>query len=120
MEIHHEVKGEVLVIRLEGEVLDASQSSAFKQQVLDRIDQAEILRVVFDLGLLRFIDSSGLGTFLSILRYTNNGGGDLRLAHMEPPVQKMFQIVRMHRLFEIFEDVEGAVSSFTLSSGTSG
>ncbi|MGE3953602.1 MAG: STAS domain-containing protein [Parachlamydiales bacterium] len=113
MEINHEVEGGILVIHLKGEVLDAAQSRDFRQAVLDRIDQTEITRVVLDLQPLRFIDSSGLGALLSILRYTNTHDGDVRLASMASPVKKMFQVVRMHRLFEIFADVPSAVASFS-------
>ena len=115
MDLHHEIKEETLLIRLEGEVLDASQSAEFKQQVLDLIDQAEKSKVVFDLQHLKFIDSSGLGAFLFILRYTKGRGGDLRLAQMTEPVFKMFQIVRMHTLFENFDRAEDAIASFTIS-----
>ena len=61
-------------------------------------------KVVFDLRELRFVDSSGLGAILSCLRQLNGKGGELKLCGMTKPVRALFELVRMHKIFDIYVD----------------
>lgn len=116
MEFSHEESDGVLIVNLEGENLDASEAPRFKEKIIDCITSCKNPRVVFNLDKLQFIDSSGLGSLLSILRFVNSQHGDLKLACMANPVRTMFQIVRMHRLFEIYPSPQEAAASFRLPS----
>ena len=69
-------------------------------------------KVIFDLSQLLFVDSSGLGAFLSALRTLNTQGGDLKLCGMTKQVRVLFELVRMHRIFEIFNTQEEALRAF--------
>jgi len=69
-------------------------------------------RVAMDFQRLQFVDSSGLGVLLSCLRDLHGRGGDLRLFGMTRPVRSLFELVRMHRVFEIYNTREEAVRSF--------
>lgn len=112
MEFSHQIKDNVLIIIPSGENLDAKSAPAFKEGVLDLIRSSNLSKLVFNLEHLQFIDSSGLGTFLSIQRTLNSQGGTLKLAHLNKPIRTMFEIVSMHRIFDIFDTPEEAVDSF--------
>ena len=71
-----------------------------------------ISKLVFDLSHVQFIDSSGLGSFLSIQRALTSQGGTLKLAYLSKPVHTLLEIVAMHRIFDIFPDVKEAIQSF--------
>ena len=68
--------------------------------------------MVIDLARLRFMDSSGLGAMLSCLRQLSAKGGDLKLCCMSKQVRAAFELVRMHRIFDIFNSREEAVRAF--------
>ena len=68
--------------------------------------------MIFDLAELRFVDSSGLGAILSSLRQLNANGGDLKLCGMSKPVRALFELVRMHKIFEIHETRDDAIRAF--------
>jgi len=112
MELPYTTEKEVLVVTLDGANLDAKEASQFKQKMSDIITTEQANQVVFDLSKLQFVDSSGLGGFLSTLRLLNEQGGDLKLAGMSGSIRTMFEIVRMHKLFEIFNTTDEAVRSF--------
>jgi anti-anti-sigma factor len=112
MEFTHEKENEVLVVTLNGDNLDAREAPKFKETMSKLIGEEQVANVVFDLDRLKFIDSSGLGSILSVLRLANNQGGDVKLASMTKPIQAMFEVVRMHKLFEIYHTKEDAVNSF--------
>ncbi len=112
MDISHDTKEGVLVVTLEGEHLDAKETPFFKQKILDLLNNESTAQAVFDLHRLQFIDSSGLGAFLSILKILHGKGGDLKLAGMSRTIRTMFELVCMHKIFEIFNSPEEALRSF--------
>lgn len=112
MEFSHQIQNQTLIITPQGESLDAKNAPVFKEQVLDLIRTSGLYQLVFDLHHLQFIDSSGLGIFLSIQRTLSSQGGKLKLVRLNKPIRTMFEIVSMHRIFDIFNTVEEAVKSF--------
>jgi len=103
--------GDVTIVVLPGETLDASNAKEFRRDITSMLD-AHTKKVVLDMKQLRFIDSSGLGAVLSCLRQLHAAGGDLKLCGMTKPVRAIFELVRMHRIFEIFNTPEEAIRAF--------
>jgi len=110
MEIVAERVGEVAVVVVPVEELDAGNVAEFKRDLAPVLEANG--KVVLDLKRLRFLDSSGLGAFLSCLRKLNAKNGDLKLCGLSKQVRAVFELVRMHRIFEIFGTPEEAVRSF--------
>src|ERR1700690_637948 len=90
--------------------LDASNAGEFKRDIRP-VFQANF-RLVLDLSRLRFVDSSGLGPMLSCLRQLSAKSGDLKLCGMSKQVRALFELVRMHRIFDIYGTKEEAVKAF--------
>lgn len=112
MKLSHEQVNNILAVTLEGTSLDAKESQQFKQEILDLIRSNHIQNVVLDLHNLNFIDSSGLGSFLSILRKLNEDGGELKMASMNRSIRIVFELVCMHKIFEIYNSKDEAIRSF--------
>ncbi len=92
------------------EELDASNVAEFKSVMAPVLEMHTAL--ILDLSRLRFIDSSGLGAILSCLRQLSAKGGDLKLCGMTKQVRAVFELVRMHRIFDIYATREGALQAF--------
>ena len=90
-------------VQLEGE-----QSRCFKMRIRELIDKRSDL-VVVDLEKVSFIDSSGLGALISALKELRSNGGDLVLSSMSTQVRTVFEITRLLRVFEVFENPESAI-----------
>lgn len=110
MELMLEQVGEVAVATVGVEELDAGNAAEFKRDMAPLIEGHQ--KVVLDLSRLRFVDSSGLGAFISCLRKLNAKGGDLKLSGMSKQVRGVFELVRMHRVFDILPHKEDAVRAF--------
>jgi anti-sigma B factor antagonist len=110
MEIAVDTIGDVTVATIPVEELDASNATDFKRDMAPLLDAHT--KLVIDLGRLRFVDSSGLGAFISCLRKLNGKGGDLKLCGMSKQVRAVFELVRMHRIFDIFGTREEAARAF--------
>ncbi len=110
MEIAIEKINDVAVAVLPMEELDASNAGEFKSAIAPALEiYAEL---VLDLSRLRFVDSSGLGAILSCLRQLSAKGGDLKLCGMTKQVRAVFELVRMHRIFNIYATQAEALHAF--------
>ncbi len=90
--------------------LDAGNVDIFRQEVSEKLQG--LTQVVFDLSELEFVDSSGLGAFLSCMRTLAGRGGQLCLCSVTAPVRTLFELVQMHRILPIYNSQEESVNSF--------
>jgi len=100
----------ITLITIPGDTLDASNAKEFRRSISGAISDSS--SVVFDLSRLQFVDSSGLGAILSCFRQLTASGGDLKLCGMTKPVRVLFELVRMHRIFDIYNSRDEAVRAF--------
>jgi len=107
MNMSIEKMGPISLMVLPGTTLDASNAKDFKREIEPML--AASSKFVFDMSKLTFVDSSGLAVLLSCLRQLNASGGDLKLFGMTKPVRALFELVRMHRVFDIFNTKDEAV-----------
>jgi anti-sigma B factor antagonist len=84
--------------------LDAGNVGAFRESIAPAILTSDTL--LLDMSKLSFVDSSGLGALLSCLRSMNGKNGKLKLFGITKPVMALFELVRMHRLFSIYDTLE--------------
>ena len=110
MKLKIEKSGDVHVITIEDESLEAMNSQEFKEEMAKILPDCR--KVVLDLEHTDFVDSSGCGALLSCLRQLNATGGDLKFCNVQRPVRTLFELVRMDRIVEIHETCEAAVESF--------
>jgi anti-sigma B factor antagonist len=97
------------VVTFEQERLDALNSLPTKERLLELLEAGHG-QLVLDLGSVRFIDSSGLGTLVTILKRAGMQGS-IRICRLQPPVAATFRLARMDRVFSIFDDVPAALAS---------
>ena len=102
--------GALTIVIIPSEHLDASNAKKFQRDMVP-IFQKDA-KVIFDVSQVRFVDSSGLGALLSCLRQLHAVGGDLKLHGLAKPVRALFELVRMHRIFDIYNTREEAVQAF--------
>jgi anti-sigma B factor antagonist len=104
-------KNAVVLIDVKEERLDAHNSSELKTQMLNLFEEGKNDMIV-DLGEVRFVDSSGLGALVSGFKNASARNGNLKLCNLQQQVQSMFELTRLHRVFEIFPDKQQALASF--------
>jgi anti-sigma B factor antagonist len=66
--------------------------------------------LVLDLSGVEFVDSTGLGVVVAAAKRARSAGGDVRLCGVSGPVAKVFEVVGLERIFEVFDDVAAAVA----------
>lgn len=107
-----EQRGAAVLLAVHEERLDAHNSSELKAQMLKLFEEGKN-NLVIDLQAVRFVDSSGLGALVSGFKNASSRNGSLKLSGLQLQVKSMFELTRLHRVFEIFTDVDEALASFT-------
>ncbi|OGQ23103.1 MAG: hypothetical protein A3I05_00915 [Deltaproteobacteria bacterium RIFCSPLOWO2_02_FULL_44_10] len=110
MNIKVESLGDVSVVKCGGN-LDADSVAVFKKITSELVNQGSV-RLVVDCSLLKFIDSMGLGAMISLLRRVRSRDGDVKVSALNADVKAIFEITRLHRLFEVCTDAKAACKSF--------
>lgn len=98
LEVDHGEQRTILLVREER--IDAHNSGELKGCLLELLEKNATLLAV-DLSLVRFIDSSGLGALLAGYKNANLRHARLILVGVQPRVLSMFELTRLHHVFEI-------------------
>lgn len=69
-------------------------------------------KLVLNLEGIEFIDSTGFGVFLSVMKTANNNYGYFKIANISNEVMELFKLLQLHNVFEIYSSVDEAVKSF--------
>lgn len=88
-----------------------SQASIFRKELKDRLN-AERPRIVLDCSEIKHIDSSGVEMLLHCMDEAMKRDGDVKLAAVAPGSAVILELMKVDRLFEVFESAEEAVRSF--------
>jgi anti-sigma B factor antagonist len=91
-------------------ILDGTQAEKIRTQV----DSALALgakTLLMDLKDTTFVDSSGLGTLVSVLKKVRAQNCEMVVCSINPQVKMLFELTSMDRVFEIFKDREAFETS---------
>jgi len=110
MDFDQEENGDITIIVFGQKALDASNAAAMKKEVQPLLKPGA--KVIFDLGQVEFVDSSGLGAILSCLRLVTSQDGDLKLCSVTKTVRVLLQLVRFHRILDILNSREDALRAY--------
>ena len=68
-------------------------------------------KIILDLRGVEYMDSSGFGCLLSILKNARNNYCMLKLANPEPAVMQVLHTLHLHTVFEIYDDLDACIRS---------
>lgn len=111
MNLNIETRNEVIIINVKEERLDAHNSGELKSE-MQRLFEEGNKNILVDLHDVRFIDSSGLGALVSGFKNAISHQGNLKLSTLQTQVKSMFELTRLHRVFEIFPSTAEALENF--------
>lgn len=104
MNLTQEKITDITVLFVKDERIDAHNSTDLKNYILHMIEQGNC-NIVVQMEPVRFVDSSGLGALLSGFKHAEAKAGKLSLANVQKQVLSMFELTRLNRVFEIYDDL---------------
>ncbi|MBO9376396.1 anti-sigma factor antagonist [Sphingomonas histidinilytica] len=96
--------GDITVVTVDRDRFDAVAAPGLKAD-FQRL--GPVRKLVLDLSRVSFMDSTGLGALVSLLKMLG-GNGAMAVAGVQPPVRKLFEMTRLDSLFRLTPNVEEA------------
>ena len=103
MDITVQCREHMLVLRVDGDRIDAASAISFKERM------RELIRlpgdpIILDLCNVGFLDSSGLGAVVSVMKLLEKPR-KMELSGLTPNVMKVFRLTRMDSIFILHPDI---------------
>lgn len=96
----------ILVIKISDQRLDAAAAPAFKKALEENVTGQPRL-VIIDISTVQFLDSTGLGVFVSLLKMMGVPGL-IGLVGAQTAVRRLLQITQLDRIFRLFDSISDA------------
>ena len=112
MDINVRKRSQVQLIQLRGQLRLGDPVDEL-QRTLDEALAEGDTRFVINLSEVPMLDSSGIGLLVRFLASAKRRGGSLKLVNPSSFAQKTLRVVGVLSLFEVFDDDDKAVESFT-------
>ena len=103
--------GDVIIVNASGTVTLGPAANTFSDAIHDLAARG-YKKILINLADVSYIDSWGIGEFVSCLTRVANGGGSMKLLNPSKRVRDLLQITKLHAVFQVFDDEASAVSSF--------
>jgi anti-sigma B factor antagonist len=118
VQVHDE--GEWTIVSIVGE-LDLAVAPRVRHAVAEMLgtNRTERPQVILDLGSVHFVDSSGLGVALGILRRVRQAGGTMRAVVIEPQVVALFELLDLDTVFDLRPSLAEALADPVLAAPSS-
>ncbi|MFW5770864.1 MAG: STAS domain-containing protein [Spirochaetota bacterium] len=111
MDLQTKKEGDVIVIYLKGR-LDVHLSADIEKEINRIIKDEPQVNLLLNLADVEYMSSSGLRIFVSTMRILKESQRKLKLCNMNNAVKKIFEVVELMDMFEIYDSEEEALKSF--------
>jgi len=102
----------VTVLELRGRITVGEGNLIIREFIANQVAKGG-KKIVFHLAGVDFIDSAGIGELVRTHSTLQRAGGKLKLANVSPRVMEMLKATSLHSVFDIHNDEESALRSFT-------
>ncbi len=100
---------DVLVLAPQGQLLEVADG----EPLLFEVENHEATtQMVVDCSKIQHLNSTGINALLKVFTQVRNGGGELVLCALPSSIEKLLVITKLTSIFNIYPNVEEAVSYF--------
>ncbi len=105
-----DIEDDINIVRFNGDVI-AEHITSIKGKINTLLSKGSD-KFIFDFKSVKFMDSSGIGFLVSVLKELSKKNGKLRLCNLNKTVKSILQQVQLYSFFEIYDSCEEALESF--------
>jgi anti-sigma B factor antagonist len=109
--LEHHVNSGALNLKILDKRMDARSAPEFKEKVSTLI-KAGNRWIALDLSEVEFIDSSGLGALVSVVKQLG-GQGEMVIGGVRDTVEGLFRLTRLDKVFQMYPDPSMALNAIT-------
>ena len=103
--------GDIRIIELGGKITIGTGDVKIRELISQALDDGKT-NILFDLGNVTAIDSSGIGEMGACYTTVTKRGGQLMLMHLSPKINDILQVTQLITVFEVFDDEREALGSY--------
>ena len=111
MTIQERAVGSVTVLDLNGKLVLGDGDTLLKDKVHSLVFQGR-KQIIFNMGGVSYVDSSGLGALVATSMTAKNNGGQIKLVSLTKRLHDLLVISKLVNVFETFDSEAEAVNSF--------
>ena len=104
-------QGSLTIVHLTPGRLDAEVALDFRREMVELFNRGRS-QILLDLSDIDFLDSSGLGSIVSVLKIMRSDG-ELHLCGVKETVMSTFRLTRMDRVFKMHASVQDGVTAMS-------
>ena len=107
--------GGITILDIGGRIVLGEESTSLRDVIRDLLKNGH-KQILFNLGDVAYIDTTGLGSLVGAFTTVRKQGGDLKLLNLPEKFADVMQITKLYTVFDIINDEAVAVKSFSQST----
>jgi len=111
MDIKVETVNDIVLVAVAGE-LNMDNSNTLRETFKKLLKDLHY-KILLDLERLSFMDSSGIATLIELFQDLGKVKGRMGLCCVNKRIVGVFEITKVHKIFNMFESREAALKSFS-------
>ncbi len=108
--VNFEKRDKVDIVTFSGSIINALNADEIRDE-LSRIFVNSNSRLVIDLRGVEYIDSSGFGCFLSVMKAARSNYGTLKFTNPEPRIKDLIHTLHLNTVFDISDNLDDCIKS---------
>ncbi len=112
MKIKKEMRGDIAILHIKGDLLGGPPASEDLPAEIKKIIEDGISKVVVDIENVKYMNSTGLGLLIRGYTSIKSKGGDLKLSGLNDSIRGVMVMTKLETVFDIYKTLEGAVRNF--------
>ncbi len=111
LNINERQAGDVTVLDLSGKITIGEASVELRNKVRALLEGGK-KKILLNLAGVGYVDSSGIGEFVSSFHAVNKEQGELKLLNLTQKIQDLLAITKLLTVFDVFESEAEALNSY--------
>ena len=98
------------ILRPEEEIV-FENSNSLKKSTKEKVKKEDINKLILDLKAVPYLDSSGIGFIISLLKFMREREGVLVITNLNDKVKRVCELTKLDEIIDIYENIEKALAS---------
>jgi anti-sigma B factor antagonist len=111
MKLKRKVKNNVIILSVIGKMMGGEDSQKFHEEIKNIIREG-YKYILLDLGKVKWMNSSGIGTLMSSWGSVLQHKGIVKLANVTKKIESLLVVTQLIQFFETYDSVDRGVASF--------
>ncbi len=110
MRIHDELRGDIVILSLKGDMMGEPDTVEFRDKVKTMLDKG-IKKFILDMGGVKWMNSLGLGALIAAFTSVKHHDGNMVIINVKKKVESLFMITQIIKVFKHYDNLEAAITA---------